>query len=93
MSVKSTQTDPGEFDTLAAAWLDGRATEQQAERLGETVVASPEARDRLLSLARLHACLAIDTTLWNTESPNHCAIGRHRRRSLRGWAMQRVRRA
>ncbi len=86
MSAKSTQTDPGEFDTLAAAWLDGRATPEQAERLGEIIVASPEARDKLLALAELHACLAIDTTLWNAQAEPLRDRSVRRRISV-GWAM------
>lgn len=84
MSEKSLPSHPGEFDALAAAWLEGRATDDQAARLGELVEASPAARDRLLGLADVHACLMTDAALWTTK-PNAPRDTPARHRISAGW--------
>ncbi|MBL8829998.1 MAG: hypothetical protein JNM18_23670 [Planctomycetaceae bacterium] len=56
--------DQNELEALATAWLMGQATPEQASRLGALVEAEPAARDRLLVLADLHACLMTDERLW-----------------------------
>ena len=60
--------DRDEFDDLAATWLTGQAAPEAAARLGAMVEADPAARDRLLVLADLHACLTTDERLW-AETP------------------------
>jgi hypothetical protein len=56
--------NPSELDALIHACLDGRATDDELTRLEEALVSDPAVRDRYLCLADLHACLAIDESLW-----------------------------
>jgi hypothetical protein len=53
-----------DLDALIHACLDGRVTDDELARLEESLVSDPAARDRYLCLADLHACLAIDESLW-----------------------------
>lgn len=53
-----------DLDALTHACLDGRASDDDLARLEESLVSDPAARDRYLCLADLHACLAIDESLW-----------------------------
>lgn len=73
-------TDRDAFDALAGAWLAGRATDDEAARLGAIVEGDPAARDRLLVLADLHACLATDQRLWAAQ-PEPARMASHRRRT------------
>ncbi len=56
--------NPSNLDALIHACLDGRATDDELARLEESLASDPAARDRYLCLADLHACLAIDESLW-----------------------------
>lgn len=85
MSTNSPHTNPGEFDAMASAWLEGRATAEQVQRLGEMVEATPSARDRLLGLADLHACLVTDAKLWASKPEPVRDMPSHRRVPA-GWA-------
>lgn len=71
--------DHHEFDALIDAWLAGRATDDEAARLGAIVESDPAARDHLLVLADLHACLATDERLWAAKpEPARVALPRRR---------------
>jgi hypothetical protein len=63
--------DHHEFETLASVWLTGQADADQTARLGAIVEANPAARDRLLVLTDLHACLATDERLWGVNHERH----------------------
>jgi hypothetical protein len=53
-----------ELDFLIHACLDGRATDEEITRLEVSLASDQATRDRYLCLADLHACLAIDESLW-----------------------------
>jgi hypothetical protein len=53
-----------DLDALIHACLDGQATDEEITRLEVSLASDPAARDRYLCLADLHACLAIDESLW-----------------------------
>lgn len=49
---------------LANAFLDGRAADDEADRLNALLRDSAAARDEYLRLADMHACMAVDERLW-----------------------------
>lgn len=53
-----------ELIDLIYAYLDGRATEEQATRLNATLRADEASRDLYLKLADIHSCLAVEEGLW-----------------------------
>jgi hypothetical protein len=56
--------DRQELIDLIYAYLDGRATEEQATRLNATLRADEASRDLYLKLADIHSCLAVEEGLW-----------------------------
>jgi len=57
--------DPhNELHSLIHAVLDGRASDDESERLNELLRINVEALDVSLQLADAHACLAVDEKLW-----------------------------
>ncbi len=64
--------NPSNLDVLIHTCLDGRATDDEMARLEQSLASDPAARDRYLCLADLHACLAIDESLWQ-EPADHSA--------------------
>jgi hypothetical protein len=57
------QSSP-ELTDLIHAFLDGRATDAEADRLNELLLADPAARETYVQLADMHSCLAVDEQLW-----------------------------
>lgn len=57
------QSSP-ELTDLIHAFLDGRATDAEADRLNELLLAEPSARETYVQLADMHSCLAVDEQLW-----------------------------
>lgn len=53
-----------ELTGLIHAFLDGRATDAEADRLNELLLADPAAREAYVQLADMHSCLAVDEQLW-----------------------------
>jgi len=53
-----------ELTDLIHAFLDGRATDAEVDRLNEMLLADPAARELYLRLADMHSCLAVDEQLW-----------------------------
>lgn len=49
---------------LTNAFLDGRATDDEADRLSTLLRDDAAARDEYLRLADIHACMAVDERLW-----------------------------
>jgi DNA-directed RNA polymerase specialized sigma24 family protein len=49
---------------LIHAFLDGRATDAESDRLNELLLADPAARETYVQLADMHSCLAVDEQLW-----------------------------
>jgi hypothetical protein len=49
---------------LIHAFLDGRATDAEMDRLNELLRSDPAAREEYLQLADMHSCLAVDEQLW-----------------------------
>lgn len=69
MADTSPMNDPhGDMRRLMNDFLDGVASDDQVVRLEELLVADDAAREEYLQLADLHACLAVDETLWAGES-------------------------
>jgi hypothetical protein len=68
------QSSP-ELTDLIHAFLDGRATDAEADRLNELLLADPAARETYVQLADMHSCLAVDEQLWvrpAVHSGNEC---------------------
>jgi hypothetical protein len=57
-------TMPDDLSVLVAGCLDGTATPADEALLAERMRTDAAARDLYLQLADLHACLAVDETLW-----------------------------
>jgi len=57
------QSSP-ELTDLIHAFLDGRATDAEVDRLNELLLADPAAREEYVRLADVHSCLAVDEQLW-----------------------------
>lgn len=57
------QSSP-ELTDLIHAFLDGRVTDAEADRLNELLLADPAARETYVQLADMHSCLAVDEQLW-----------------------------
>ena len=55
---------PPELADLIHAFLDGRATDAEADRLNEILLADAAAREMYVQLADTHSCLAVDEQLW-----------------------------
>ena len=55
---------PSDLTDLIHAFLDGRATDAEAVRLNELLLADPAAREEYVRLADVHSCLAVDEQLW-----------------------------
>lgn len=55
---------PDDLSDLIGSCLDGAATPADEARLGDLLRADAAARDLYLQLADLHACMAVDETLW-----------------------------
>jgi hypothetical protein len=53
-----------ELTDLIHAFLDGRATDAEAVRLNDLLLADPAAREEYVRLADVHSCLAVDEQLW-----------------------------
>ena len=49
---------PLELTDLIHAFLDGRATDAEVDRLNELLLADPAARATYVQLADMHSCLA-----------------------------------
>ena len=49
---------------LIHAFLDGRATDAEMDRLNELLRADPAAREEYVRLADMHSCLAVDEQVW-----------------------------
>jgi hypothetical protein len=49
---------------LIHAFLDGRATDAEMDRLNELLRTEPAAREEYVRLADMHSCLAVDEQLW-----------------------------
>lgn len=57
-------TDDQKLSDLIQACLDGRATDEQAALLNSRLRSDESARDLYLQMADVHACLAVDESLW-----------------------------
>ena len=55
---------PLELTDLIHAFLDGRATDAEVDRLNEMLLVDSEARATYVQLADMHSCLAVDEQLW-----------------------------
>jgi len=75
------QSSP-ELTDLIHAFLDGRATDAEAGRLNEILLADAEAREMYVQLADMHSCLAVDEQLW-VEPVRESGDSRHRREPVR----------
>lgn len=53
-----------ELTDLIHAFLDGRATDAEVDRLNEMLLADAAAREMYMQLADTHSCLAVDEQLW-----------------------------
>jgi hypothetical protein len=53
-----------ELTDLIHAFLDGRATDAEVDRLNAMLLADAAAREIYLRLADMHSCLAVDEQLW-----------------------------
>ena len=53
-----------ELTDLIHAFLDGRATDAEVDRLNAMLLADAAAREMYLRLADMHSCLAVDEQLW-----------------------------
>jgi hypothetical protein len=53
-----------ELTDLIHAFLDGRATDAEADRLNEMLLADAAAREMYVQLADMHSCLAVDEQFW-----------------------------
>ena len=49
---------------LIHAFLDGRATDAEMDRLNDVLLADVAAREMYVQLADMHSCLAVDEQLW-----------------------------
>ena len=76
-----------EFQELADAWIDGRATEEQTRRLEQLATSSPELMRQLVDMSLLNASLSYvadsSSTALNMMSNNEQATGQGRFRHLR----------
>ena len=71
-----------ELTDLIHAFLDGRATDAEVDRLNEMLLADAPAREMYLRLADMHSCLAVDEQLW-VEPTVHSGNGSHTREPVR----------
>jgi hypothetical protein len=55
---------PSDLTDLIHSFLDGRATDAEAVRLNDLLLADPAAREEYVWLADVHSCLAVDEQLW-----------------------------
>ena len=55
---------PSDLADLIHAFLDGRATDAETDRLNDWLLADPAAREEYVRLADVHSCLAVDEQLW-----------------------------
>lgn len=69
---------PDDLSDLIGLCLDGTATPDDESRLADRLRDDAAARDRYLQLADLHACMAVDETLWVADP---AAEPRSRRRA------------
>ncbi len=58
---------PFELDTLIGKFLDAQASEEELAQLSELLESNAEVQQRYLQVAKVHASLAADESLW--ESP------------------------
>lgn len=57
--------DNDELDDLIDAWVDGKISQSDADRLSDRLRANEEARERFLQVTDLHACLGVDESVWS----------------------------
>ena len=65
-----------ELTDLIHAFLDGRATDAEVDRLNELLLADPAARATYVQLADMHSCLAVDEQLWGEPTRRANEVGR-----------------
>ena len=65
-----------ELTDLIHAFLDGRATDAEVDRLNELLLADPAARATYVQLADMHSCLAVDEQLWVEPTRRTGEVGR-----------------
>ena len=61
---------------LIHAFLDGRATDAEIDRLNEMLLADAAAREMYVQLADMHSCLAVDEQLWVEPARRASEVGR-----------------
>ena len=69
------QSSP-ELTDLIHAFLDGRATDAEIDRLNELLLLDSEARATYVQLADMHSCLAVDEQLWVEPTRRANEVGR-----------------
>ena len=65
-----------ELTDLIHAFLDGRATDAEIDRLNELLLVDSEAREMYVQLADMHSCLAVDEQLWVEPTRRTSEVGR-----------------
>ncbi len=76
---------PGEFEGLAADYLDGRSTPEKVERLSAILRENTAARERYLRMAAVHSTLATEDWLWTEQAASTASTAAPRGFSWRMW--------